>query len=228
MVRYGYRPRYKGRRRAMALVRSGVGNRAGSYGELKFVDTRLARTDILEDGTLLDQTLNRIAQDASENGRIGRKVTVRSIYMKGAYHVRGTTQLQDIKQRIRIIVVLDKQTNGAALTMSDVLNTNGTVDIDSFRSLVSTGRFNVLFDKTYNANKVAIAQDSASSIRSIPQSWNFHFAKKCNIPLEFDNSSATGAIGTITTNNLACFAIKADAASHAEVSYVCRVRYSDN
>lgn len=230
-------PRGKRRRTRMSILgpQRGFLRRAGFYGrfsgargvrgEHKFLDTQQIIQQISNNGTIL-AGLNHIAQGNGESERTGRKVTVRSLRIKGEWHMPSTATVADQDQRIRIVVYCDKQTNGTVATIPLIHSLAGTVNINSFRSLANVSRFNILYDKTFNIPINALA---ASNDANVPLIRGFRFNRTgLNIPLEFDDSAPDGSIATIRTNNIGVYAISNRANEPPEVTFIARIRYSDN
>ena len=193
-------------------------------GERKFLDTLKAETTIAATGTIMDDSLNHIAQGADESERVGRKCTIRSLHIRGYVLHDSGTNLAQTTDIARIIVYLDKQCNGAAATpaniLEDVTGTNGVV---SFRSLQESGRFKILMDRTIVPASTAGAGDTGTG-GGFGESYKpFQFHKRCFVPVEF--SGATGAIAEIRSNNIGIMAISQDGT--AKLRYTARIRYSD-
>ncbi len=201
--------------------------RLASRGELKFFDTTKAATAAATTGTLLDDSLNHVAQDASENGRIGRKIIVTRLHIRGSWQFASGPALANMDQRLRIIVFVDKQANGAAPTLADVVSTAGTVSIDAFRNLSNVSRFAILHDRLHDVRVNAVLQDSATTGDNIPQNHTWRLNKKLNLIIEFDSSAADGSIATITSNNICVMAICAATATAPTVAYTARIRFRD-
>ncbi len=204
------------------------GRRAVQDGELKFFDTQKAATTVAQTGTVLDDSLNHIAQGVTENERVGRKCTVRSIHLHGTYQNSNVTSVNDTKNGVRIIVYLDKQANGATVAVSDILeDITATNGYNSFRNLANSGRFRILFDKRFPIHYPAVAQTAAGTFSTYlsMRNWSFH-KTGLSIPLEFNG--ATGAIGEIRSNNIGIVGISVDSDGLPLVNYTCRLRYSDN
>ena len=221
---FAARGRFKKRRFAPQNVFHGrYANRAA---ELKFFDTQKAQTAVAATGTVLDDSLNHIVQGVTEENRVGRKCTIRSIHFKGTYNNVVATNVGDTNQSVRIVIILDKQTNGTAFTVAgvleDVTEFNG---YNSFRNLAESGRFKVLMDQRFNIRIPAVAQTAAGTFSTYIQDYKWEFNKLVNIPIEFNGT--TGAIGEIRSNNIGIFAISRDATNPPEVGYSCRVRFSD-
>ncbi len=202
-----------------------AGSRGGVRPEHKFLDTQQLTTDISANGTIL-AGLNHIAQGNGESERIGRKVTVRSLRIKGHYQFPSTATVADQDQRLRIVVYCDKQTNGTVATVPLIHSLAGTVNINSFRNLANVSRFNILYDKFYDIRVEAVA---ASNDANVPMLRGFKFnLTGMNIPLEFDETATDGSIATIRTNNIGVYAIAARPMESPNITFIARIRYSDN
>lgn len=193
--------------------------------ETKFLDTSIGDTATTVTGVILNSgTINVIPQGVTESSRVGRKCTLTSIHIKGKVRLGVTATSSEACNLYRIIVYQDKQANGATAAVSDILE---TTDILSFRNLENTGRFVIHYDETKAINANAGAGNGTTNTFSETMHF-FRFNKKCNIPLEFDNSASTGAIGTIRSNNLGMLILCQDAAVAPVCQFEVRVRFSDN
>lgn len=162
-----------------------------------------------------------IPQGVNESERVGRKVTIKHIMMRGfLIPVAGTwTGGSEV---IRLMLVQDTQCNGAAATWSGA---NGVLESDTvhaFRNLENSNRFKILKDWYTVLNAQAGVTTSFNQTTR-----TFFFSKNCSIPIEWDSVATTGALTTIRSNNL--FLI-ARGANDDQVAYsgVTRLRYIDN
>lgn len=184
--------------------------------ELKFYDSNETNFTVTQAGAI--QTTSMVAgiqQGAGESERIGRKVVVRKLHVNGDIILPGSATATFTEDVVRLIIFWDKQTNGAAATVGQIL---ASASYLAYRNLQQTGRFNILSDKKYTINASAGNGTSTADKRA---HWRLNL--NCKIPLEFDAS--TGAITDLTTNNLGVLAIGAQ--GHAACYYYWRVRYSD-
>lgn len=182
--------------------------------ELKFFDTQLAFSFDLTGEVPATGQLNLIPQGVTESQRVGRKCVVKSIHIRG-YCLGASDQPSDI---IRLMVVLDRQCNGAAAVGTDILTTANTY---SFNNLANSQRFLILKDWYLQYNVMASVGNAATFPNQVIKvKWN----KKCNIPLEF--SSTTGAITEIRSNNIFLYAA---GLNDDKTTFVgnCRIRFSD-
>ncbi len=208
---YGYKLSGRGfSRRKMPRYRKGLRGRyrgkmriAGYYGrynkrnlvraELKFHDLDIVDTAIATGGTITP-SWNLIPQGTTEIQRLGRKCTIKHIAWR--FSMTKTQEVTSSADSIvRMIVYLDKQANGAAATVTDILE-NG--DFQSFYNLANSSRFRILIDRTYDMN--SFAGGAGTALQSYTRSTSGMMSKRVNIPLEF--SSTTGAITEIRSNNV--------------------------
>ncbi len=212
-----YKKVYGGRRGRMRI--------SGYYGrfnrtptsEWKFIDQIIIDALLATGGTIASTSINGIAQGTSESERIGRKCAIKSIDWKIALQ-KASSQNTTADDVARIILYLDKQANGAAPAILDLLE---TADFQSHYNLSNSNRFRILMDRTTAVNGFAgsgngTANDSHS--RTIIQRYH----KRCNIPLEF--SSTTGTLTEIRSNNIGVLTISRDGTIGLES--VIRVRFS--
>ena len=201
------------RRRAAANARrygtsaSGYTRTTGYYGrfqpggEAKFKDTAKAETTPATTGGISDSSLVVIPQNTTESGRIGRKVLVTKLFMNGHIHIPTTSNNDETSDILRMILYLDKQCNGAAATVTDILE---SADILSYRNLANSNRFTVLADKKW-AISCSVGSGNGTS-DSFAESYKpFKVNKMLKVPIEYD--STTGAITEIRSNNIGVLVI---------------------
>lgn len=191
--------------------------------ELKYLDTVEPPTAVAIAGTLGQASLNIIPQDDSESGRNGRKVNIKSMFVKLRLLLPATTVAASTVDRIRIMFIQDKQTNGGSATAATILG--GTATIDSFMNLANASRFTVLYDKTFTLQATAGGAPTATPSFGAVQVFEKISKIKLDIPVEFDASLATGALTTQRTNNIFQFGWTEN--NLITSGYTCRIRYSD-
>lgn len=183
-----------------------VGGNYGRYNtsesETKWFDTTDPSTIVPIGGVVLAPSLNLIPEGTTESSRLGRKARVVSIHIKGAILLPGTANSTAALDRVRFIVLVDKQANGAAPIVTDYLE---TAQINSFRNLSNSQRFTSLYDKTRVLHSNAGAGADAATDIYPPMVSTLTINKKLNLPLEF--SSTTGAITEIRSNNIVVMAL---------------------
>ncbi len=195
------------------------GDRAG---ELKFNDKAIDDAVISQTGTITTSPCV-IPQGTLETERIGRKCTIRHFSWKYRLDLPeldagATPPNSDI---VRVIIYQDKQTNGAAPTVLDILQ---TADLTSHYQLVNKGRFNIFLDRTHDLNYTAMASDGAGVVSTCSIEKYFTFNKACNVTMEY--SGVTGNITTMKSNHIGVLVMSAT--GNAGMVSTVRVRYSDN
>ncbi len=191
----------------------------GKSGENKFFDTLRGSQAANAAGTIIDPSLCLIPQGVTESTRVGRKCVIKSLHLKGELRLPNFAA-GDQCDLFRLIIYVDKQTNGAAATASDILE--ASVTLHSFRNLANSGRFRILLDKVYPMNSQAGEGNGTTFVfNEFLRSLNIN--KKLNLPLEF--SCTTDAITELRSNNIGVLGVSHG--GYATISYKARVRFSD-
>lgn len=205
------------------IARKPLNLRTGGFlgKEVKFVD--YGRNGSVTNGTfsLVDPTtscLNAVAQGSGESERIGRKITSRSLHIRGSLALGSPTAQS---QRVRVIVFKDCQTNGATTVGTSVIDGAVGVSpvINSFRNLENLSRFTILKDKTFIL-RPDIAFDGTAIVGNAPDLsfiWNF------NLTGEVSFDGPTADISDITDN--AYHIMAASEAGGVSLIYTSRFRY---
>lgn len=200
----------------------GINRTGGYYGrygrgstERKFFDTTSAAAPANSTMTLYNPMI--IPQDDTESGRDGRKITIKSISVRGHWLHPSQTAVANTSNICKIMIVQDTQTNGAAFTATDLLVAD---NIYSFHNLANSSRFKVLRSKTYSISVPSIVPTGAAyATGEVIRSINMNV--RCNIPIEFDSSATTGAITTVRSNSIW---IVTQCLSHQETNFSIRSR----
>lgn len=212
--------------RPAARVIAGVTRTGGYYGrfnnampqELKFWDVDIDNAAVAAAGSVFS-SCNLIPQGVTESTRVGRKCVIKKISWRCKAEALSQETDASENEVLRIVLVLDKQTNGATFNVTDLLE---AADFQSFNNLANSQRFSVLMDKTVNLMPTGGKGDSTTEYSTGRQSL-LSYHKKCNIPLEF--SSTTGAITELRSNNLAVLLISEKGV--AKFASKMRIRFSE-
>lgn len=223
------------RRRTMAPTRT-TGFKPGfAVPEVKFKDFRVnddTFTSVWAGGEMEDATalsVSAVSQGDGESERDGRVYWIHSVFIHGTIDQpaveSATAPLLD--QVARIALVWDKQTNGAQLNAEDVfLTIAASDDIDSFRNLQFTKRFQVLKDQRY---LIPVARSSmnegsvnlfASGAITVPFKMAHIFKK----PIKVTCKGTAAAIASIVDNSL--HIIGTGTTTGTTLSYASRIRFS--
>ncbi len=217
LIKMGYRRRQSRYKRKYNAYYSGISKPAKRrktrayqadtfVQEMKFFDSVRDDSTVQLTGTV-QSSLNLIPQGVEESQRIGRLIKVKYISCRFQIQLPQQTNQADIGigDVCRIMLLYDKQCNGALPAVGDILET--TV-YESFMNLTNSKRFRTLFNIEVTINRQVSATDgtntntSPTEIRTVR--W---YSKKLNLPIEF--SSTTGALTEITSGNLILLYISA-------------------
>lgn len=183
-----------------------------STGEFKSVDTTV--TLAADTGTAV-QLLNGIARGDDIHERNGRELTMESIQL---YYKLYSTAATGVKQRHRILLVYDKQTNAAALTAAQVLM---AADDMALKNLENRKRFVILMDRSY------ILESNVDTNPGTVKQGKYY--KRVNLPMTF-NAGDAGTVADIVTGSLYFIVIGTSVAgaTAGSVQLRARIRYRDN
>lgn len=196
-----------------------AGKRTAPTGEVKYLDTTLSFLFDTTGEVPATGQLNLIPVGTGESERIGRKVHLKSIRLRGHLSPNTPDYQGEI---IRLMLVQDKQCNGAAATYSGVNGVLSADTVSAFRNLDNQDRFIIHKDWFFTINPTAGVTTSFNL-----QRVEFDFYKKLNVPIEFDSTVTTGALTTIRSNN---FFLLARSVANDDVfvmNGLCRIRYVD-
>ena len=195
-------------RRARGLNRARRGLQL-AQGEFKSVDTAISQ--------VIDQTgavtlVNGIARGDEIFERNGREVVMKSIEFHCRCYATAGTGADQIG---RILIVYDRQTNGAALTGAQVLDSFNTV---AARNLENRRRFKILYDRRFVIN--ASGEPQSAKL--------FNFYRRLAHPVTF-NSGDAATVADIMTGSLYLLSVGTNVAGATAGSCVgtVRIRYQD-
>ncbi len=205
-----------GGRGVLSGGRRGNPRTAGFLGiELKFLDCAFngvvltAPTDAtggeLQPSTGCTNALSVPAQGVGEQQRDGRAFTLKSMYINGVIDWVALPDQADATEPpgVFIALVLDTQTNAAAINSEDVFDNPGTsaqTAITPLRNLENSKRFRVVDSVYLEAPQVASQTDGASTASYIP--WG-----KCRFKLAWsgeircDTKGTTADVASVTDNS---------------------------
>lgn len=164
------------------------------------------------------------AQGTGEQNRIGRTYNINSVHLRGECYQSSveSAAAPRAQNRVRIVMYLDKQANGAVPTPLDIMESNS---LFSFRNLQDSKRFDILMDKMI-INKPEIVNEGASNAFANNGVTNtIKFDKVFKTPIKVECKTATTAdVANVTSNAIGLIAISGDGLSF--VVYNSRIRFS--
>ncbi len=196
--RNGIRRRRPRRRLTLAAVNAKVMKLRKDV-ELKFLDTGRNDSIVLNAGTM-QGSLNIVAQNLTESGRVGRDIRVKSIHMKLSLILPGTDDdaFGPNSEIFRIILHNDKQTNGVQGAVGSLLE---STSYDSFYNLNNTDRYQIFWDRTFVVEPTTASTDGTNTNNS-GQMVKFVKVNIRNLDIPIDFTSSSGAISANTSNCL--------------------------
>lgn len=195
--------------------------------ELKFKDVDFGQTSLgnNEAGTILvDSLLKGITQGNDESDRVGRKITVKKVLMRGSFVAAPTTDATLGVRRARVIVYWDKQCNKATAAVGDLVEVS-TQGIDAFRNLGNKDRFVFLYDEIHDLNFQTTGQDAAGTFDTIEFTKTISCYKEVNIPIEYVANA--GAVADLSSNNIGVYGCLDGGNDTVSFGATFRIRYTD-
>ncbi len=211
--------RLKGRlahRRKRRSFRPGFDRTGGKFRfagsrELKFHDVDSSDAIVAATGAIQPALLT-IAQGTNAGNRIGRQITLKSIMVKWSMKLPSTASMTQTVDHCRVMIIQDKQCNGALPTVGNVLL---QTDFLSFNNLDNKRRFRTLMDRQYDFQSAAGIAGPVTGEDMISDT----FYKKVSMPIEY--SSTSGVIAEVRSNNIFILLISTDGL----ISFDAKVRF---
>jgi len=173
--------------------------------------------------------LSRLSCEIFQNyQRVGRKITLKSLQIRGLLLPSDDTTAD---QQIRMLIVFDKQSNGAAPTWGDVIksqNISGTTSSTHMDmvNLDNRDRFEIIRDRTWSITKRDTTATQAFS--GSPTTICVNEFIKLGDRQTVYNAGTAGTVGDIQSGSLYFFMISNNAnASGTNFDVAFRTRFID-
>lgn len=173
---------------------------------------------------------NSIALGDGESERDGRQCKVTSIQITGqiltaAIEAAGAPLDGTF---VRLMLVLDTQTNGAQLNAEDVMVTGSGYDANSYRNLKYVKRFQVLKEKSFTINRNNQMNEGAVDSFASPVNYtnfkmNYKFKKDGGLLVNYSNTGAV--IANVTDNSVHLIACYGGVGTAPYIHYSYRTRF---
>lgn len=211
------------------MFRKGYDRTGGYYGrftgrlmakpELKFLDVGCVEnwapfnyqngipSGVSPFGDLPNPSINLVPKGNGPSEMIGRRITVKQVLIAGRFQLQsyyGPETVPDIVSKppsaqLRIALVLDKQCNGQAATVSDVCSDEGR--IQDFLNPSNSKRFVVMGDYSYDMN--IYAEKTGSNFYVPGHFIDVNKKFNTNIKIEFsDQTEGSRDLSQVKSNNL--------------------------
>lgn len=207
MPRYKSKGAYRNGKKKTLTQKVARLSRVVNNKERKFIDTQLK--DVAVANTMTITQLTNLVQGVTDSTRIGNQITVVGCLMR-------YIMAADISTQIRVMLVEDKQTNGAIYLVGDLLQ-DGSTGGDNIVSPYNADfkrRFKVHYDRNH--------QFDINSRATVFVSKYF----KLNIPIRYDTNA--GTIADIQSSSLTFSATAELPAANVTHTIFLRVYYTDS
>ncbi len=155
--------------------------------------------------------LTNIAQGDTTITRDGASLKVMSL--RCSYSLNANASAQNTL--VRVMIVIDRQTNEAIYTGGDLLlDVTSGDNIVSPRNLNNNTRFKVLYDRVHAFTELGVSSNHRL------------FYKKLNLKLRFDN--AAGAITSLTQSSMSFVFMSNQSTNTPTITHANRIRFIDN
>lgn len=218
---------------------------AGFLGiEVKYYDTTFAATVLATATTpgntfrvnpAVDLCLNAVKQGDGPTNRDGKKIRLRSIYIKGTVYREGIEGKSVTQEPVSAYVacVLDRQANASEIAPAQVYVNPSLASIgcnNMFRNLEYSDRYRILRDQVFNFGSGPLGLFSGVSVATGGQQKHFEWFIPCNFDTLFNTvapttatiadivSNAVGMIGCATAND-------ATNGNQIALAYNARIRF---
>lgn len=173
------------------------------------------------------QTLALVSQGPTENERIGYKICWKSLLFRitltKPYQSQASAQTAAQATTVRLLLFMDRQTNGVAATIPDIIDSVGTLEP---MNLSNSHRFKILKDWIINLNPTGLGYASGPGYYLSPQvKRTLQYYTKLNIPQLYDGEG--GAIENAKDYSIGFFIIP-DSGNVVTYAWNSRLRYADN
>jgi len=203
-------------------------------GEVKSLDIGIANYAV--NTTAVITSLNLIRAGSSFFNRIGRKIEMKSIHLKGYLNPVRTNAAADYA---RVMLVYDAQTNGTAPAIADILQdtdqagTNAT-GVFSSANLNNRDRFKILCDYRIVLPSLTVTAGVVTNpgfIDPVTAAFDLErFVKLKGLVTQFKADSSPAVIGDIATGGLflVTFGGTPSGSEGFQFTGSFRIRYTDN
>ncbi len=177
--------------------------------EKKFVDTD---NNVSQDDTITIAPLTLIGQGDSSSSREGNKVVFKTMQLKYSWKLNTAASSGG---RMRVMIILDKQANGAVFTAGDLLASTalGTAIVSPL-NLDGQFRFRVLYNKV-----------TTLSPQGMEVAYKTLF-KKINIPARYSGSG--GSQSNILSQGIYILSVSDSQSNLPVLDYYARLRFIDS
>lgn len=218
--------RYKASSSSSSSSSSRILSSNTTWPEVKAVDITLNKT-FAAAGQL--QLLNGCFRGTDVTEHVGRRVCIKGIGVRGYISVPAGAPTVG-GEMLRALIVYDRQPNGAAPAVADILQSagSGVTTNCAYSNINNTKRFVVLAKKTWylSQSMFGAAAGTISIVDTMDKTWDCWVSKKKvkNLVCEF-NAGSTGGVSDISTGSILLLTI--GTSGNCTFQGECRYRFCD-
>jgi len=142
--------------------------------------------------------------------------TIKQLNFRGRTLLPSQGGLAAAHDMVRYILYQDKQCNGAAATVLNILK---TADFYSHYNREESERFRILKDFTVNMQPPAGYLAAGTAYYEKPM----RFSVNLSVPVSWDSTAASGSLATTRSNNFGLLAIATN--GNCTCDYTCRTEF---
>lgn len=173
--------------------------------------------------------LNNIAQGDDADDRTGSRILMKSVQVEGFVEIppQSNQTVTDPANHVFIALVMDTQTNGAALTTTNVYSnpsTTANMACVPVRNILFSKRYRVLGIQRLDFDSPNMSFDG-TNIEVGGQIQYFSMYKKMSLPVQY--SAGTGAVSSIVDNSIQLIVAASDVTNAPVLSCNTQIRFTD-
>lgn len=172
-------------------------------------------------------------QGAGIAQRIGKACKIYKIKITGCFSMppQANQVAADAGSYLRLLLVLDKQTNATQMTGTQLMTSPGVAStilaVETFQNIDNFGRFKVLKDKTFMIQNPSVSWDGTNVEQSgLIRKFKMNYSFKVPLNVRF-NATNGGTIADIVDNSLHLVCNNSSTDLAPNISYNCRVCFKE-
>lgn len=161
--------------------------------------------------------LNGSVPGTGATNRIGRKISMKSLFVRFYYDANSTTS----SGYLRSMIVYDMQANGVAPTAADLFSGGGTPFITMLTNMDNRDRFKIIHDRTLYISAGTAVSDSNMKY------YKKYFKWKNGLNVIY-NAGSAGTVADIQTGSLYLVVMSCHSTANLNARVESRVRFADS
>ncbi len=175
--------------------------------ELKFLDTADGPEQIALTGEIFENSANLVAQGDAANERVGAVIYVHDLLIDFMLKLPNTATESSQADVVKLLVYLDKRTNGATPALADFYDVIPAANIGflSHRNVRKSHRFRILHESNHHMNPTAGGGNGSAATDNIQYFKHVKVRLHFKTPIRIDYDDGTAAIGVVNGNNIGIY-----------------------